>query len=490
MGTVYLGRLLSNGEARIVAMKVLHPHLASNADMVAMFLDEARVATRLRHPNLVRVIDMDLVGEELVIVMEYVEGTTLGAMQSAQRQRGQYLPIGVSVRILCDALAGLEEVHGLKDEKGEPLGLVHRDASPHNLLVGSDGIARVTDFGVALAVGRLAFTRPDGTVKGKLQYLAPEQVARRPLDRRVDVFAAGIVLWECLTGERLFEAASEAETVTRVLRDPISPPSMHRPEVSTELDETCLRALERDPDRRFQTAAEFVDALRGACENLADANEVGRLVCDLASESIRRQRESLARATRKASALPGHRARIVLAVGLGCVVVGGAVVPLLLSSRGRPSPPLPSSSGALAAAQSSLSPPAQPSESAHARTAPGPPSADAVGAADRASTTPVPPSTGSDLPPLCGAPGYPGSQRLRASDCLASALYAGRFVNDPWDARILRVGAGSCVVGRSLAIPRGYAGPVCGCSRTTRTEHGAWLTIFAAVVPSKRSKPP
>jgi eukaryotic-like serine/threonine-protein kinase len=296
MGTVYLGRVTDGDLVQTVAIKVLHPHLATDADMVAMFLDEARVATRLRHPNLVGVLDMDMLGDELVIVMEYVEGSTLGIMQSALRKRGERLPIGIALRILCDALSGLHAMHELLDEHRHPLGLVHRDVSPHNLLVGTDGSTRVSDFGVALAAGRLASTRPDGTLKGKLQYLAPEQVGRKSLDRRVDIFAAGIVLWECLTGERLFDAVTEAETVTRVLRDPIAPPSLRRTEVSTDLDEVCLQALERDPDRRFATAAAFADALRAAVPSIPEAGEVGALVYDVAGEAIRRQRESLDRA--------------------------------------------------------------------------------------------------------------------------------------------------------------------------------------------------
>ena len=345
MGTVYLGRMISDDTTQTVAMKVLHPHLADNSDMVAMFLDEARVATRLRHPNLVGVLAMDLVGDELVIVMEYVEGITLGAALSSLRQRGSNLPIGLAARIVIDALAGLHEVHELLDEKREPLGLVHRDVSPHNLLVGSDGVTRVTDFGVALAAGRLATTRPDGTIKGKLQYLAPEQVGRKPLDRRVDIFAAGIVLWECLTycvtGERLFEAPTEAEAVTRVLRDPIAPPSMERPEVSLEVDEVCLRALERDPTRRFGTAAEFAEALRSAVGPIPSAAELGSLVFGLASEPILRQRASLERASAAPPpSLPVRRRRpkvsVAGAVVLGCLVLGVAAAALLESWPRRP----------------------------------------------------------------------------------------------------------------------------------------------------------
>ncbi len=297
MGTVYLSLMNSGAGDEAVAIKVLHPHLAANPEMVAMFLDEARLATKFRHENLVRVFDIDLVGDELSIVMEYVEGTTLGNLQSRLRQTaGQKLPLGLTVRVVADALAGLQAVHDSVDEQGRSLGLVHRDFSPQNLLVGTNGATRVTDFGVAFAAGRLASTKPDGTVKGKLQYLAPEQIGRRPLDHRVDVFAAGIVLWECLTGEPLFAAATEAETVTRVLRDPIAPPSTLRPEVPMGLDEACLRALERDPARRFASASDFEAALREAFDATWSAAEVGALVEELAAERVERQRAALQRA--------------------------------------------------------------------------------------------------------------------------------------------------------------------------------------------------
>ena len=345
MGTVYLGRMTADGATRTVAMKVMHPHLAADEDMVAMFLDEARVATRLRHPNLVGVLDVDMLGDEIVIVMEYVEGITLGAMQSALRQRGKQLPIGFAVRILSDALAGLHELHEVLDDKGQPLGLVHRDVSPHNLLIGSDGVTRVTDFGVALAAGRLATTRPDGTVKGKLQYLAPEQVGRKRLDRRVDVFAAGIVLWECLTfcetGRRLFEGSTEAETVARVLRDPIAPASSIRPEIALEVDEVCLKALERDPERRFETAAAFAEALRRAFGPLPAGGEVGALAFELASEPILKQRQSLGRASSALSRPLGDERRrplLVAVVGVVvCVLAAGAA--MLLGAPPRPHAP-------------------------------------------------------------------------------------------------------------------------------------------------------
>ncbi|MEO6418940.1 MAG: serine/threonine-protein kinase, partial [Polyangiaceae bacterium] len=254
----------ADGSARAVAIKVIHPHLAQDPEIVAMFLDEARVTTRMDHPNIIDVCDVDMVGDELVIVMAYVEGIALSRLLRAARNRTETLPISVALRILHDSLLGLHAAHELTDEHGERMEIVHRDVSPHNLLVGTDGVTRVTDFGVATSAGRLASTRPDGSMKGKLQYLAPEQVYRRPLDRKVDIFSAGIVFWEALTGRRLFSGGTEAETLAMVLRDPIAPPSAFRPEVSSAIDEVCLRALERDPTRRFSTAAEFAAALEDA----------------------------------------------------------------------------------------------------------------------------------------------------------------------------------------------------------------------------------
>jgi serine/threonine-protein kinase len=181
----------------------------------------------------------------------------------------------------------------------------------------------------------LASTRPDGTLKGKLQYLAPEQIGRKPVDRRVDVFAAGIVLWECLTGERLFQARTEAETVTRVLRDPIAPPSLMRPEVSIELDEVCLRALERDPQRRFKSAAEFAEALRNASEPLPEASEVQLLVCDLASEAIRSQRAALDRG-QLAHVSPRGRAMRWVVGGVACLLVAASGTNLVRRWRSMP----------------------------------------------------------------------------------------------------------------------------------------------------------
>lgn len=299
MGVVYLSvRLEPDGTRRPVAVKALHAHLADDPEMIASFVDEARIASRIVHPNVVRVEDVEMVGEQLVIVMEYVEGVALAMLLKNVRARDAVLPVPVVRRIVHDALVGLHAAHELRDDARAPLGVVHRDVSPHNLLVGADGLTRVSDFGIATATGRVASTRTGGGVKGKLQYLSPEQVYRKPLDRRADVFAVGTVLWECLTGRRLFSAGTEGETLAMVLREPIPPPSGHRAEVPLELDEICLRALERDPERRFQSAGDAADAL--AEGEMASREDVGMLVAQAAPSSLAARREVLSQALRSA----------------------------------------------------------------------------------------------------------------------------------------------------------------------------------------------
>jgi serine/threonine protein kinase len=343
MARVYLGRARRGAEAPDplpVAVKILHPHLAQDPDVVALFLDEARVATRIRHPNVVEVRDVDMVGEDLVIIMEYVEGVALSALIRTLRERGRSIPVPVVVRILVEALRGLDAAHEMTSEDGAPMRIVHRDVSPHNVLVSSDGVARVTDFGVATSVGRLAQTRTDGGVRGKLQYLAPEQIHRKTPDRRVDVWAAGLVLWECLTGRRLFDAGTEAETIAETLRAPIAPPSTLRNEVPLGLDDVCLRALERDPARRFPTARAFADALERESEvPLAAPEEVAALVLDVDGPALSRRREAFERGPVTPVVLPARFALAVTSVPAEVVTRTAAAPPP--SSPSLPPPPAP-----------------------------------------------------------------------------------------------------------------------------------------------------
>lgn len=307
MGTVVLALRRDSVDARPVAVKQLHAHLVDDPDVVAGFVDEARIASRIAHPNVVRVHDVEMIGDALVIVMDYVEGIPLSALLRFLKGRGEELPVDVARLILTDALRGLHAAHELRDESGRVLSVVHRDVSPHNLLVGADGMTRVTDFGVAMASGRVASTHADRGVKGKLQYLSPEQIYRRPLDRRADVFAAGIVAWEALTGRRLFGAATEGETLAMVLREPIAPPSAHRVDVTLDLDETCLKALERDPSRRFDDAEQFAAALEEGGP-LANRAAVADIVMRAVGDTLNNRRALLANALASPADAPASEA--------------------------------------------------------------------------------------------------------------------------------------------------------------------------------------
>jgi serine/threonine-protein kinase len=261
MATVHVGRLLGpQGFARRVAIKRLHPQLAENEEIASMFAAEARMSARVVHANVVPVLDVVSADKELLLVMEYVHGESLSRLLSSARKTGTPVPIAIVVTILAEALHGLHAAHEATGEDGAPLRLVHRDVSPQNILVGADGVTRVVDFGIAKAVGQGTITR-DGPLRGKIPYMAPEQLLRRAIDRRIDVYAAGVVLWEALAGRRLFEGDDEPTLFGKVLEDPVPPPSTHNAAISRELDDITARALDRDPDRRFPDARAMAVAL-------------------------------------------------------------------------------------------------------------------------------------------------------------------------------------------------------------------------------------
>lgn len=292
MATVYVARAQGvAGFERLVAVKVLHPHLAHDDEFISMFLDEARLAARIRHPNVVPTLDIsDSQGDGYFLVMEYVEGDHFGALLREAARAGRNLPPGVTLRVVVDALEGLSAAHTLTGSDGTPLDIVHRDISPHNILVGSDGIARITDFGVAKAEVRLSSTR-DGQFKGKLAYMAPEQASSGFADQRSDLFGMGVVLWEALVGRRLFKADNNGELLNRLLFGAIPAPSDFHPELAP-LDAVLARALHREPDQRFQTAAEFVEAIEAAATavgGIAGQRAVGRVVKELLGPKIERE---------------------------------------------------------------------------------------------------------------------------------------------------------------------------------------------------------
>ncbi|HEY3496520.1 MAG TPA: serine/threonine-protein kinase [Polyangiaceae bacterium] len=260
MATVYVARKHGiAGFERLLAIKCCHPHLREDEEFSTMFLDEARLAASIRHPNVVATLDVSD-GDHLYMVMEYIEGYSLATLIKHAIKSGVKIPPAIAVRVMIDVLQGLHAAHELRDAKGEMLGLVHRDVSPQNILIGIDGISRITDFGIAFAAARASVTQ-EGRIKGKFSYLSPEQARSQPATRRMDVFSAGIVLWEALTTRGLFRRKEESATITAVLSAPIPPPSSVVPELPKELDEAVLRALQRDPGARYQSAAEFAEAL-------------------------------------------------------------------------------------------------------------------------------------------------------------------------------------------------------------------------------------
>jgi eukaryotic-like serine/threonine-protein kinase len=297
MATVFLARLGGvGGFQRFVAMKRLHPHLANEKEFVEMFLDEARIAARIHHPNVVPILEVGASPVGYYLVMEYIEGDTLARLLARAAQRGKRIPIPIALRIAVDMLSGLHAAHELRDDAGNPINLVHRDVSPQNVLVGVDGIARITDFGVARAASRLTATRV-GQLKGKIAYMAPEQAAgEETLDRRADVFAAGIVIWEELAAKRLFKAENEAATLSRVMTEPVPPLSAIVPGLSVQLSNVVMRALERDPNRRFSTCAQFGDALEAAAtgkERIATPRELAAYVTEVLGEEVSAQRDAV-----------------------------------------------------------------------------------------------------------------------------------------------------------------------------------------------------
>jgi len=257
MGQVFLARHAGEqGFEKLVVIKRILPHLAEEAEFLTMFFDEARIAARLNHPNLVQIFDLGEANRSSYLAMEYVAGEDLRKLDRFARANGGLIPMGPALRIIADAAAGLDYAHKARDAQGRPLGLVHRDVSPQNILVGFDGAVKLIDFGVAKAAGRVQHTGT-GILKGKYPYMSPEQAEGRELDARSDIFALGVVLWEILTGKRLFKADSDLATLRLVVDCKVPPPSKLNPKLPQGLDLVVLQALARSPDQRFPDAAAF-----------------------------------------------------------------------------------------------------------------------------------------------------------------------------------------------------------------------------------------
>jgi serine/threonine protein kinase len=292
MGSVYLARRAGEGGfRRLFAVKAMHPHLAEDHAFVEMLRDEARIAAQLHHQNVVPVVDIGTHDQVPYVVMEYIDGCALSALLARNKT---HRPPELLSAILLDALEGLHAAHSLRDDDGNELRLVHRDVTPQNILVGVDGSGRLTDFGIAKAEARVTTTRP-GVWKGKFAYMSPEQLVGdgENVDHRADIFAAGAVLWTALTGQRLFRADTDGATLHNVLHKLIVPPSTVGLTPPPAFDAVCLRALERDRDKRFQSAREMADALRKAATSIGTRAAVAEWVTTSFPNEIESRRAAI-----------------------------------------------------------------------------------------------------------------------------------------------------------------------------------------------------
>jgi serine/threonine-protein kinase len=300
MASVHFGLLLGDaGFTKTVAIKRLHPAFAKDPEFASVLIDEGQMQSRVHHPNVCAVLDVVRSGGELLLVMEYLHAAPLAHLQRAARMTGEQPPLGVIRAVMAGALRGLHAAHEARTLSGQPLDIVHRDVSPQNILVGADGVARVVDFGIARAAFRSQVTR-EGLLKGKPGYMAPEQLESGPVGRAVDIYAAGVVLWELLTGERLFPGGDLASTALRILAGQIDPPSAVVPGLPEALDAITAKALARHPSARFATAAEFADALEGLGPT-AGPGEVAAWVRRAAGDALAEREAQLARVERAAA---------------------------------------------------------------------------------------------------------------------------------------------------------------------------------------------
>lgn len=262
MGRVCLGRIAGpGGFERLVAIKLLHEHLGRRRGFVEMFLDEARVAARIRHPNVVPVLEVGEDNGQYFIAMDYVSGETLARSMNRLHKHDRRLPAQVAAHLISSACEGLHAAHELRGPSGDLLGVVHRDVSPENLIIGYDGTLRVTDFGV-VKFAEQSFETAPGTWKGKAGYLAPELIEGRPIDRRADIFGLGIVLWEASMGRPLFRSDNPFKSAELIRACTVPLPRSIDPEYPPELEKIVLKALSRSPDDRHSTARELGEELR------------------------------------------------------------------------------------------------------------------------------------------------------------------------------------------------------------------------------------
>ncbi len=327
---VWLGRSTGHGGSpRLLAIKTARPSLTADPRLRETFLRAGGIAAGIHHANMVDVLDVGEAGGVLYQVTSLVEGDSFaGLLQAAP------LPLGVTLAIVIDALRGLQAAH--------ENAVVHRDVSPQSILVGLDGLARISDFGITDEPSDDASEAP-GALRGKPAYFSPEQARNEPLDRRTDVFAMGIVLWEALTGARLFKGCDAAETLEHVRGAPISDPSRHAPALPAAIAAVTMRALERDASARYASADAMADALASAAHEAGvaiDRRAVARTVHALAGARVRAMTREASVDDAPVSGITRRRARTRSWLALPIALLGAAALVVALAARGRAAPPV------------------------------------------------------------------------------------------------------------------------------------------------------
>jgi serine/threonine protein kinase len=291
MGDVYLGVAQGPmGFSKLMVIKMLRPALADDEQFLAMFLEEARLAARLNHPNVVQTVEVGNEGKRYFLAMEYLEGQSLQRMRT-RIAKDHPFPLGPHLRMLVEALNGLHYAHELVDIDGNALHIVHRDATPHNIFVTYDGQVKVVDFGIAKAMDSSLETRT-GELKGKIAYMPPEQASAQRVDRRADVFAMGVMLWEAAVGRRLWKGLNEIAIMHELITGHIPSAREVEPRVSPELDAICQRALAQNPNDRYATAADFANEIERYLHGIGDrttSRDIGTMV----SQSFEADRREL-----------------------------------------------------------------------------------------------------------------------------------------------------------------------------------------------------
>jgi eukaryotic-like serine/threonine-protein kinase len=293
------------GFNKLLVIKQIRPQLAEDPDFLSMFLDEARLAARLSHPNVVQTNEVGEENHRYFIAMEYLEGQPLNRILHRMGRNGA-LPLAMHLRIICEVLGGLQHAHDLTDYDGTPLHVVHRDATPHNIFLTYDGQVKVVDFGIAKAMNSSSETKT-GVLKGKVAYMAPEQAKGDRVDRRADVFSVGVILWEALAGRRLWKGLNDIAVLNHIISGDIPSPRTVNPTLHERLEEICMLALAPNRDDRYESASALQMDLEQCIEEIGErgsVREAGRLVGEYFAEERAKMKSIIETQLRNAKSLP------------------------------------------------------------------------------------------------------------------------------------------------------------------------------------------